>query len=442
LLKIKRAFGSIYARFLFALIGAFLITMLIPVVGMFFIQGPNIENNITKMTGEKATNLKQLVYRYNFSVEQAIDILKTDEFDIETYASLNKTNIVLTDNQVALAEKGKIITLLPEKKNITWFSVLKIGETWICIHPNSKNNMLSLFKNIQLYTVAVPIILGTALIFLAAIDVAKPIKKLSIASKHVADGDLTVQIPPKGIGELRELIDNFNHMVQKLSENEYLHKEFASNVSHEFNTPITSLKGYAKLLKRKLLTDEKRDEYADIIIYETDRLSRLSSNLLRLSELENKGKIIIRDKFALDEQLREAVVLLQSIWEDKNIDINLDLDEIKISGDKALLYQVWINIIFNAIKYSNIGGSIHIRLIQNNGVYVIILDNGIGMSQEELGKVFLRFYKADKSRNTAGSGLGLSIAKKIVELHGGEINVESQEKSGTTFTVFLPKMKT
>lgn len=439
MLKIRRFFGSIYARFLFAFVGAFLIAMLIPAVGMNFIQNSKWENNITKELSDKAENLKTLIINRGFSPDDAIRLLHTDEVDIEKANSLNDVGIVLTAAQNTQVEHGGIISQNPTSKSKQWYVIFKAEGIWIYIHPNYQNGLFTVIKSMQIYFVVVPIIIGTILIFFAAITVARPIKKLSVASKRVACGDLTVQIPAQGSGELREMTDNFNHMIKKLSENEYLHKEFVSNVSHEFNTPITSLMGYAKLLKRKTLTDVKRDEYADIIIYESDRLSRLCKDLLRLSELENSGGIAVKERFLLDEQIREAVVLLQHSWEDKKIEIDLDLDEIAISGDKALMYHVWINVISNAIKYTNKRGNIQISLKQGDWITATVTDNGIGMSEEEAKKVFARFYKADKSRASSGSGLGLSIAKKIVELHKGTIQVKSKEKAGTTFLVRLPQ---
>ena len=228
-------------------------------------------------------------------------------------------------------------------------------------------------------------------------------------------------------------------MIQVLSSNEYLHKEFVSNISHEFNTPITSLKGYAKLLKRSNLTTEKRQEYADIIIFESDRLSKLSSDLLRLSELENVGFVEEIQQFSLDEQIRDAMLLLENEWVKKQLDIDLDMDEAEYTGDKPLMYQVWVNIISNAIKYSTMNGKLLITLKKDESEHIIIRikDNGVGISKEDLDNIFLRFYQADKTRNSNGTGLGLSIAKKIVELHGVKISVESEVGMGSCFIIKL-----
>lgn len=230
-------------------------------------------------------------------------------------------------------------------------------------------------------------------------------------------------------------------MVKKLSINEYLHKDFVSNVSHEFKTPITSLIGYAKLLKKTDITDNQRKEYTDIIISESERLSNLSSNLLKLSELGNKGIGLKKEEIQLDEQIRDAILLLQNLWEKKNLELDLNLECLDFVGDKELMYQVWINLISNAIKYSNENGKLTINLNKSDMITVEIIDEGVGMTKDEEEKIFLRFYKADKSRNTTGTGLGLTIVKEIVELHGGTISVQSEVGKGSKFVVVLAMME-
>jgi signal transduction histidine kinase len=281
------------------------------------------------------------------------------------------------------------------------------------------------------------IIVGTIMIFVITATILRPIRRLIDASKKVAGGDLTVELPIKGFDEITELNKNFNYMVKQLAANEYLHKDFVSNVSHEFKTPITSLKGYAKLLKDPNLTSQKRNEYADIIIWESDRLASLSSNLLRLSELESDVLSCKKESFSLDEQIRDAVLFLQNEWESKNIELDLQLDEITFVGDKSLIYQVWINLFSNAVKYTAKDGKIKVNLFKKEKIVFEIIDNGIGISDDDLQNVFRKFYKADKSRNSKGTGLGLSIVKRIVELHKGTIYAESELGKGSKFTVIL-----
>lgn len=281
--------------------------------------------------------------------------------------------------------------------------------------------------------------IGAVFIFIATRIVVKPISKISEAAKKVAKGDLSVRVAHKkhSHDEVSELADNFNLMIEELSRNEYLHKDFVSNVSHEFKTPISAIRGYAEMLASPSLKDEKRIEYANVIEIQSARLAKLSSDLLRLSELENESISLKKDSFSLDEQIRDSVLLLQTEWEQKELNIELDLDEVRFVGDIALLYQAWVNLISNAVKYSNIGGNIKIKLRQSDVITVSISDNGIGMTDEQVSRVFERFYKADETRNSSGTGLGLSIVKRIIELHGGSIEVESEVGYGSCFMVRL-----
>jgi signal transduction histidine kinase len=433
----NRIFGSIYLRFISALLGAFLLSMIISGIAVNFIQTPSIVENVDQMVETKAVNLKQLIEKHGLTLNEGVAILETKDISIQSFASLDETGLVLSEDEIKAAKNGEVVSRTSSSLVEHGYSVFQIDNKWVLIHPDAKNSPTSIFLSLQFILIGTLIIAGIILIFLATITVVRPIKKISNASKHVASGDLTVKIKPSGGGELRELIDNFNNMIKSLSANEYLHKEFVSNVSHEFITPITSLKGYAKLLKRKNIIEEQRQEYADIIIYESDRLSNLSADLLRLAELENEESIVTKEQFFLDEQIRDALVLLQNKWEKKQIQIDLEMDEVSFNGDKALMYQVWINLFSNAIKYTDENGQIKIKLRQDDRIIVEIIDNGMGVSPEDLDRIFLRFYKSDKSRNSPGTGLGLSIVKKIVELHGGTITVENLPDRGSKFVIKL-----
>lgn len=299
-----------------------------------------------------------------------------------------------------------------------------------------KENNIS--KILAIRTSLLSIVIGTIFISLATKIVVKPINALSSAAKKVASGDFQIAVEKYGKDdEVSILIDNFNLMVTQLAKNENLHKDFVSNLSHEYKTPISSIAGYAEMLKQEELSKEKRLEYAQIIINQTNRLTKLSANLLKLSELENKSITIQKSTFSLDEQIRDAILLLQNNWEEKKLKLVIELDEIKYTGDKELLYQVWINLIENAIKFTKDYGEIKVRLYKEEGIHIEIIDNGIGIQKEELSKIFDRFYKIDVSRSTKGTGLGLSIVKNIIEIHRGSIQVNSQENSGTQFMIIL-----
>lgn len=437
--KLRKFFGSIYIRFLAVFIGAFALSLIIPALGLGAAKGPEIRRDAHSSITETARNIQNLVNSREMTAEEAIALFEKGYADIAVLNSIDEIDFPLSAMDTQALERGEILSKMPDRDNRAMFAVFAAEDRWIIVRPDRHRGPMADFMGMQIFFVAVPLALGTVLIVLASITVARPIKRISNASKRVSEGDFSVQLEPKGSGEIRELTENFNSMIRGFSANEYLHKEFVSNISHEFNTPITSLKGYAKLLKRDDLTTEQREEYADIVIAESDRLSRLSADLLRLSELENKGLSPERKEFSLDEQIRSAVILLQQSWENKSLSLDVNLPETSFAGDEALLFQLWVNLISNAVRYTENGGEIRISLSKGEAaVTVSVSDSGIGMTKEEMENVFRRFYKADKSRSSRGTGLGLAIAKKIAELHGGDIAVSGAVGEGSTFTVTLP----
>lgn len=437
--KFRKFFGSVYVRFLVVFIGTFALSLIIPALGLGAAKGPEIRRDAHSSITETARNIQNLVNSREMTAEEAASFFAKSDTEITVLNSLDELDFPLSPMDTELLERGEILSKMPDRDERAMFAVFAAEDKWIILRPDRRRGPMADFMGMQIFYVAVPLALGTVLIVLASITVAKPVKRISDASKKVAEGDFSVQLEPKGSGEIRELTENFNSMIRGLSANEYLHKEFISNISHEFNTPITSLKGYAKLLKNDALTPEQRTEYADIIIAESDRLSRLSADMLKLSELENRGLPPERKSFSLDEQIRSAVILLQQSWESKSIALDIDLEEIYFNGDESLLYQLWVNLISNAVRYTERGGMIRISLRSDGGnVTVSVSDSGRGMTPEEADKVFRRFYKADKSRSLEGTGLGLAIAKRIAELHGGDITASGQIGKGSTFKVTLP----
>lgn len=426
-------------RFLVVFIGTFALSLIIPALGLGAAKGPEIRRDAHSSITETARNIQNLVNSREMTAEEAASFFAKSDTEITVLNSLGELDFPLSPMDTEILERGEILSKMPDRDGRAMFAVFSADGKWIMLRPDRRRGPMADFMGMQIFYVAVPLALGTVLIVLASITVAKPVKRISDASKKVAEGDFSVQLEPTGSGEIRELTENFNSMIRGLSANEYLHKEFISNISHEFNTPITSLKGYAKLLKNDGLTPEQRAEYADIIIAESDRLSRLSADMLKLSELENRGLPPERKRFSLDEQIRSAVILLQQSWESKSIELDIDLEEIYFEGDESLLYQLWVNLISNAVRYTEKGGSVCISLTESGGnVTVSVSDSGRGMTHEEADNVFRRFYKADKSRSSEGTGLGLAIAKRIAELHGGDITASGEIGKGSIFTVTLP----
>ncbi|MBE7103461.1 two-component sensor histidine kinase [Bacillus cereus] len=264
--------------------------------------------------------------------------------------------------------------------------------------------------------------------------------------QKIAKGDFSVKIrnEEKYDGEIGVLVKSINDMTEELNAMEKMRQEFVSNVSHEIQSPLTSIKGFARALQEDNLSDEKRKHYLTIIETESTRLSKLSQNLLKLTLLESEEYVPERVTYRLDQQLKQIVLNSEPLWVEKGIELELELEKVHITADQESMSQVWINLIHNSIKFTSSGGTITIQLKEYETlVEVRIRDSGIGISEEQKQHVFERFYKADSSRNRAhgGSGLGLAIVKKVVDLHQGEIKVKSTEGNGAEFIVRIPYYK-
>ena len=268
-----------------------------------------------------------------------------------------------------------------------------------------------------------------------------PMVKLSNASKEVARGNFRITVEDGSkLEEVQTTFRNFNAMVRELDSISTLSNDFVANVSHEFKTPLTAIEGYAMLLQDSALSQAEREEYLNKILLNIHRLSTLVGNILMLSKIESKSLSEQSVVFRLDEQIRQAVVALEPQWTEKNIGFDAVLDPVSITGCESLLGQVWTNLIGNAIKFSEPGQEIGIRLLeQTECVVVSVTDHGCGMTPEVQKHIFEKFYQGDSSRKSLGNGLGLALVKRIVELSQGVVEVESAPQQGATFRVILPK---
>ncbi len=262
------------------------------------------------------------------------------------------------------------------------------------------------------------------------------------AMKRITQGDFSVVMKVEKNDPFSALAETVNKMAQELGTMENLRQDFISNVSHEIQSPLTSISGFAQLLRNNSITSEERTHYIDIIEAESKRLSKLSDNLLKLSSLDAEVTPLSFSDFRLDKQIQNSVLMLEPQWSEKQLDISLELDAVSIKADENLMAQVWINLLHNSIKFTPNGGTITISVTNGTSEIVCrITDSGIGIPEEDRLHIFERFYKVDKSRdrNLGGNGLGLSLVKKIVELHNGAIHVESELGAGTAFTITLLK---
>lgn len=289
------------------------------------------------------------------------------------------------------------------------------------------------------FTIVNVILISIILIRINMKKMLQPLTQINEATKKVAKGDYDIELETKREDEIGELTQNFNKMIKGLKSTENLQKEFINNVSHEIRTPISSIEGFAQILKDNSLSQEEREEYTNIIIEESERLINLTGKMLKLSKLHNQNVIVNKKEIWIDEQIRKAVSVLEPKWKEKNINISVKLEPKTFLGDEDLIFQVWINLIENAIKFSNNGGTIEIKVYEEkNNITVMIKDYGIGMSENEIEKAFERFYQIDKLHAAEGSGLGLAIVKRIIELSSGEIEIKSKSQQGTTIYIKLP----
>lgn len=293
---------------------------------------------------------------------------------------------------------------------------------------------------VPLFTFAlISTVLGTLLAFLFGKLPMKPILRICEASDRIAAGDYSVRLDLKGPEQFVQLSDSFNHMAAELDSVEVLRSDFVNSFSHEFKTPIVSIRGFAKMLKRDDLTPEEREEYLDTIIAESDRLAELSTNVLNLTKIEQQTILTGKTELNLSEELRLAIALLAEKWQEKQLSFDFDCGEVYLTGNRELLKQVWINLLDNAIKFSPAGETISIRLQRTvSSVIVSISNKSAPLGEEELRHLFDKFYQADRSHATRGSGLGLAIVKRIVELHSGSVSAENGSHADVVFRVVLP----
>ena len=274
-------------------------------------------------------------------------------------------------------------------------------------------------------------------------NATNPMAEISRAMRKIADGNYDVKlVTGEGGKEFIQLEKDFNAMVSQLKNNEYLHKDFSSNISHEFKTPLAIIKGYSELLQSDNLSEEERKMYSGQIARESGRLTSLTSNLLKLSSLDYNETHMKRTQFSLDEQIRQVVLAMEAKWSAKRIVMDLELKDIDFTGEEELMNQVWMNLIDNAIKFTPEGGKITVMTVKTKEqISVTVEDDGIGMSEETMNHVFEQFYRGDTENRYEGSGLGLPLVQRIVNLHGGSVLVESIQGSGSIFMVTLPLVR-
>ena len=292
---------------------------------------------------------------------------------------------------------------------------------------------------LELELVGVCLLIGILVTSLLSKYFFDPIKKLRLAMDKVADGDFSVRLEEKSSSkEIMEIYTGFNLMAHELCKTEILQTDFVSNVSHEFKTPINAIEGYSTLLQDADNLNGDQREYIDKILFNTQRLSSLVGSILLLSKLENQQIPTNQAEYRLDEQIRQSVVALETAWEQKNIELDVELERVSYLGNEQMMRHVWDNLISNAVKFSPQDGAVKLRLTQRAGKLIFMIeDRGPGLSEEAQKHIFDKFYQGDPSHKQGGNGLGLALVKRILVIEKGQTGAENIPDGGCRFTVTL-----
>ena len=304
------------------------------------------------------------------------------------------------------------------------------------------NQIFAMVGVLSNYLILVSFLLTLMVGFFWRYVIGRPIRKIARAAQKVASGDFSVQIESKRKdgkkNEIDVLIEDFNKMTRELAGDEMLKNDFISNVSHEIKTPLSVIQSYAKALKDDAISPEQRAQYTDTILEATEKLNGMVTNILKLSKLENQQIFPVPETYQLGEQLRHCALGFMEKWQAKDISFEIDVADIAVHYDASLLELVWSNLLSNAVKFTDRGGTISLtsRVVEG-AVLVIVKDSGCGMDKETRERIFEKFYQGDTSHSSEGNGLGMALVKKIVDIAGGKITVESSPGKGTAFTVEL-----
>ena len=300
----------------------------------------------------------------------------------------------------------------------------------------------NLYENATFYVVLLflgaSIIIGSFLSIIFSTFILTPMHSLTDGIDKLADGEFSTRIDLGSNAVTKQVSISFNTLAEELQKTEILRSNFINDFSHEFKTPISSIQGFAKLLLDESVPQEKRAEYLRIIEQEADRLAVMSTNVLNLNKLEHQTSVSNKTSFNLSEQLRTSILLLEKKWEEKNLSFDLNFDEIFFVGDCELFKHVWINLIDNAVKFANDNTTITVNAnVDKNFLVVSISNFGQGVLEEDKNRLFDKFYQCDKSRHVKGNGIGLSVVKRVISLHDGEIFIASLSNP-FTITIKLP----
>ncbi len=451
----KGSIKSMYMRFMLAVLFALLTSTLITTVLVYGLRSAELSRYINDRMRGDFEIVGVFIERFNASLPDEKDHLTIDEIEslfkdflgneytVEVYNSysemVNSLKSLFNEEDLAQVMTEHIVLF----KN-GWFDnigVARIEDCFVMLKTSQtgSSDIKQIWFNViwttGFFTIFVALIINS----LTIKTVIKPIKAVSDAMQQVTRGNFDIQLEVVGNDEISVLQRNFNTMTDGLKQNEEMSKNFASIVSHEYKTPIAAITGYAQLLYNGGLEEEEEKQYIKTILEQSKRLSNLSVNMLQLARLDSNTVGMSKEMFSLDEQIRNVIVNMENLWEQKNIEMDINLDKAQVYCNSQMLYHVWENLLSNAIKFTPENGKITVTCqVSDNYAVVKVADTGCGISPEDIPHIFERFYKSDSEVNADGNGLGLAITQKIIQLSGGKVSVESEAGKGSLFTVTLP----
>lgn len=456
---------SLYVKFAVIIITIMLVSGLLS----FMVSNFYYQQKLKPYNDEKNTKIALDIANYveneeNLHLENYLEnisavgyqIFLADKDENEKYFGDPFREKTLPRQTVNLVLNGEVyhgIAQFPQETFVTGFFANELTNTiGVPLKYNDKQYALFMRPNIKLlftemhilfaWLLALTIVLSIIFVLISTKFLVNPISKLTTATKELSEGNFSIKLDIDREDEIGILAKSFTNMAKQLEKLDEMKTEFIGNISHDIHSPLSNIKGYSHLLGKRTLSEDEKSHYVSIINKEINRLSSLTKQLLLLASLDRGEGILKRKTYLLSDQLKEIIYNHQWFINKKEVMISYSLSDVSINGDPSLLYNVWENLLTNAIKYNKKNGSIDISINENEkNIEISFQDSGIGLSEEVQKRIFDRFYREDSARmrTVDGTGLGLSIVSSIVKLHGGHIKVGSKKNMGSTFTVYLPK---
>ncbi len=375
---------------------------------------------------------------------------KSEEQKRKSHNGMKQERIQQRERKHKEEKKGRIALTILVTACVVLTMLLAVGIAFLVASYFLLNDMIPRvipdtpkYKSSLIFMMLITMVVGIILAAFLTRNLLIYVNRIINRMNRLASGDYSARLsygkPICLHPTVIEIVSSFNRMAEELEKTEMLRRDFINNFSHEFKTPIVSIAGFAKMLKKKNLTEEQRKEYLDIIEEEAKRLTDMATNVLNMTKVENQTILTDVSKFNLSEQIRFSVLLLEEKWVKKNLRFDLEFEEYEIEANEELLKEVWINLIDNAVKFSPENEEVAIQIDERNDGYCIIISNkGEKIAKENQKKIFHKFYQADESHATKGYGIGLAIVKRVVELHKGKVDVECRADK-VSFLVEIPK---